>query len=183
MYIFNTFDHFNPCTPLHESEVGVAPILQGLFKKTIVSLRITNINGSINTNVKNLYKISSAWLVLNRFFTYVFMFPFMFVIRKLTTSNCTTWKWKQLSVPNVTHTFVLDNLLMQLFISLLNKKWNQINLIQKLNRLFICKSEFKTGHVKTWTIWALDILTMFTTQTKLTITLGLGQFVDFTPPY
>ena len=49
-----------------------------------MTLRITNINGNINTNVKNLFKTSHAALILNRFFTFVFMFPFMFVIRKVT---------------------------------------------------------------------------------------------------
>ena len=47
------------------------------------SLRITNINGNINTSVKNLFKISAALLVLNKFFTFLLMFPFMFVIHKL----------------------------------------------------------------------------------------------------
>ena len=42
MYIFNTFDYFNPYTPLHESEVGVATILQGLFKKTIAIVQHEN---------------------------------------------------------------------------------------------------------------------------------------------
>ena len=34
----------------------------------IGSLRITNIQGNIKTNVKHLFKISAAWLVLNIFF-------------------------------------------------------------------------------------------------------------------
>ena len=46
------------------------------------SLAIIIINGNINTNVKNLFKTSYAALILNKFFTFVFMFPFMFVIRK-----------------------------------------------------------------------------------------------------
>ena len=49
----------------------------------IGSLWITNRNGNINipTNVKFLFKTSHAALIFNRNFT--FMFPFMFVIRKL----------------------------------------------------------------------------------------------------
>ena len=59
---------------------------------TLVTLRITNINGNINTNVKNLFKTSHAALILNRFFTFVFMFPFMFVIRKVTNYySYATW--------------------------------------------------------------------------------------------
>ena len=38
---------------------------------------------NINTNEKNLFKTSHVALILNRLFTFVFMFPFMFVIRKL----------------------------------------------------------------------------------------------------
>ena len=49
----------------------------------IESLRITNVSGNINTNVKFLFKISAAWLVLNRNLTFLFMFPFIFIIRKL----------------------------------------------------------------------------------------------------
>ena len=51
--------------------------------KSLGSLRITNINGNINTNVQNLFKTGHAALIWNRFFTFEFMFPFMFVIRKL----------------------------------------------------------------------------------------------------
>ena len=36
-------------------------------EKTLGSLRITNINGNINTNVKNLFKTSHSALTLNRF--------------------------------------------------------------------------------------------------------------------
>ena len=56
---------------------------QSVQMKRIGSLRIANINGNINTNVKNLFKTSHAVLILNRFFMFVFMFPFMLVIRKL----------------------------------------------------------------------------------------------------
>ena len=47
------------------------------------SLRITNINGNVNRNVKFLFKTSQAVLILNRNFTFVFLFLFMCVIRKL----------------------------------------------------------------------------------------------------
>ena len=57
------------------------PTVHDVHVDTVVTLRISNINGNINTNVKNLFKISAAWLVLNRFFTFVFMFPLMFLIR------------------------------------------------------------------------------------------------------
>ena len=50
--------------------------------ETLVSLRITHINGNINTNVKKICS-KQVILILNRFFTFVFMFPSMFVIRKL----------------------------------------------------------------------------------------------------
>ena len=49
----------------------------------IGSLQIMNTNGNIDTNVRFLLKTSHAALILNSNFTFVFMFPFMFVIRKL----------------------------------------------------------------------------------------------------
>ena len=42
-----------------------------------------NINRNINTNIKFVFKISAAWLALNRNFLFVFMFSFMIVIHKL----------------------------------------------------------------------------------------------------
>ena len=63
--------------------------LMGTQTITIGSLGIIDINGNINTNVKNVLKISAAWLVLNRFFfMIVFMFPFVFIICKLPIIVC-----------------------------------------------------------------------------------------------
>ena len=42
-----------------------------------------HINRNIYTNIKFLFKTSHAVLIVNRNFTSVFMFPFMFVICKL----------------------------------------------------------------------------------------------------
>ena len=44
---------------------------------------------NINTNIKTIFKTSPAASILNRFFTFVFVFSFMLVIRKLTNiSGC-----------------------------------------------------------------------------------------------
>ena len=57
--------------------------MRQMLLEILGSLRITNINLNINTHIKNLFKISAAWLILNRFFTFGCLFLFMFVIRKL----------------------------------------------------------------------------------------------------
>ena len=64
----------------------------------IGSLRITNIDGNINRNLQNLFKMSAAWLVFNNFLTFVF--PFIFVIHKLPN---VLWPPNKRSWPYILH--------------------------------------------------------------------------------
>ena len=65
-----------PTIPLAEMQPKFCiPATGGLL---LGSLRITNINRNMNTNVKNLFKISAARLVLNRFF-YVCVYVSIYV--------------------------------------------------------------------------------------------------------
>ena len=102
----------------------------GCWCKLIGSLQITNINGNINTNVKFLFKTSHAALILNRNFTFVLMFPFMFVIRKLPNM----WRPNLLSRPNnifgkTSHHYV--HLCMQI-------RWRRLLFHYRLTELTIC---------------------------------------------
>ena len=65
------------CFPSKSKIIVALPLKLHVYVMIVGSLRITN------TNVKFLFKTSHAALIWKRNFTCVFMFPFLFVIRKL----------------------------------------------------------------------------------------------------
>ena len=70
------------------------------FIETLVSLRITHINRNINANIKKSIQNKSYCTDLNRLLTFVFMFPFMFVISKLPINGSQLAKMKK-SIPDM----------------------------------------------------------------------------------
>ena len=71
-------------------------------KEKIGSLQITNLNGNINWNAKNLFKTSHAALILNGFFTFVFMFPICF-------NSQTPYYWLQTVHYNISDSLIYKN--------------------------------------------------------------------------